>query len=39
MKFLAGATTLDSFLTAYKANENKGFFPTKSLTVHTSWNV
>ena len=27
MKFLRGATTLDSFLKAYKASETKGFFP------------
>ena len=27
MKILAGATTLDSFLKAYKARETKGFFP------------
>ena len=27
MKFLGGATTLDSFLKAYKANEMKGYFP------------
>ena len=27
MKFLGGATTLDSFLKAYKASETKGFFP------------
>ena len=27
MKFLGGATTLDSFLNAYKASEMKGFFP------------
>ena len=26
MKFLGGATTLDSFLRAYKASETKGFF-------------
>ena len=26
MKFLSGATTLDSFLKAYKASEMKGFF-------------
>ena len=26
-KFLGGATTLDSFLKAYKASETKGFFP------------
>ena len=27
MKFLGGATSLDSFLKAYKASEIKGFFP------------
>ena len=27
MKFLGGASTLDSFLKAYKASETKGFFP------------
>ena len=27
MKFLGGATTLDSFRKAYKASETKGFFP------------
>ena len=27
MKFLGGATILDSFLKAYKASETKGFFP------------
>ena len=27
MKFLGGATTLDSFLKAYEASETKGFFP------------
>ena len=27
MNFLAGATSLDSFLTAYKTSETKGFFP------------
>ena len=27
MKFLGGATTLDSFLKVYKASETKGFFP------------
>ena len=27
MKFLCGATTLNSFLKAYKASETKGFFP------------
>ena len=27
MKFLGGATTLDSFLKAYKTSETKGFFP------------
>ena len=27
MKFLVGATTLNSFLKAYKASETKGFFP------------
>ena len=27
MKFLGGATTLDSFLKAYKASELKGYFP------------
>ena len=27
MKFLGGATSLDSFLKAYKASETKGFFP------------
>ena len=27
MKFLGGATTLESFLKAYKASETKGFFP------------
>ena len=27
MKFWGGATTLDSFLKAYKANEMKGHFP------------
>ena len=27
MQFLGGATTLDSFLKAYKASETKGFFP------------
>ena len=27
MKFLGGATTLDSFLKAYKASEMKGYFP------------
>ena len=27
MKFLGGATTLDSFLKAYKASETKGFSP------------
>ena len=27
MKFLSGATTVDSFLKAYKASETKGFFP------------
>ena len=27
MKFLGGATTLDSFLKAYKASETKRFFP------------
>ena len=27
MKFLSGATTLDSFLKAYKASEMKGIFP------------
>ena len=27
MKFLGGATTLDSFLKAYKASETKKFFP------------
>ena len=29
MKFLGGATTLYSFLKAYKASETKGFFPYK----------
>ena len=29
MKFLGGATTLDSFLKAYKASETKGFFPSE----------
>ena len=27
MNFLGGATSLDSFLKAYKATETKGFFP------------
>ena len=27
MKFLAGATSLDSFLKTYKTSETKGFFP------------
>ena len=27
MNFLSGATSLDSFLKAYKASETKGFFP------------
>ena len=27
MKFLGGATSLDSFLKAYKTSETKGFFP------------
>ena len=27
MNFLGGATSLDSFLKAYKTSENKGFFP------------
>ena len=27
MNFLVGATSLDSFLKAYKAKETKGFFP------------
>ena len=27
MKVLGGATTLDSFLKAYKASETKGYFP------------
>ena len=27
MKFLGGATSLDSFLKAYKTKETKGFFP------------
>ena len=27
MKFLKGATTLDSFLKAYKTRDTKGFFP------------
>ena len=29
MKFLGGATTLNSFLKAYKASETKGFFPNE----------
>ena len=29
MKFLGGATTLDSFLEAYKASETKAFFPNE----------
>ena len=29
MKFFRGATTLDSFLKAYKASEMKGYFPYK----------
>ena len=29
MNFLGGATTLDSFLKAYKTKETKGFFPYK----------
>ena len=27
MNFLGGATSLDSFLKAYKTKETKGFFP------------
>ena len=27
MKFLGGATSVDSFLEAYKTSETKGFFP------------
>ena len=27
MNFLGGATSLDSFLKAYKTSETKGFFP------------
>ena len=30
MNFLGGATSLDSFLKAYKAAETKGFFPYES---------
>ena len=29
MNFLGGATSLDSFLKAYKTSETKGFFPYK----------
>ena len=29
MKFLGGATTLESFVKAYKASETKGFFPSE----------
>ena len=39
MKFLAGATTLESFLKAHKASETKGFSPTNGLTVQTSLTV
>ena len=39
MKFLGGATTLDSFLKAYKASETKGFSLTNGLTVQTSLTV
>ena len=33
INFLGGATSLDSFLKAYKTKETKGFFPTKGLIV------
>ena len=39
MKFLGGATSLDSFLKAYKAGETKGFSLMSGLTVQTSSRV
>ena len=39
MKFLGGATTLDSFVKAYKASEIKGFSTTNGLIVQTSLTV
>ena len=36
MKFLGGATILDSFLKAYKANETKNFSPRSGLTTQKS---
>ena len=39
MKCLGGATSLDSFLKAYKASETKGFLLMSGLTVQTSSRV
>ena len=39
MKFLGGATALDSFLKTYKASETKGFSLKNGLTVQTSLTV
>ena len=38
MKFLGGATTLYSFLKAYKASETKKFFPMSGLITQTNLN-
>ena len=38
INFLGGATSLDSFLTAYKNKDTKGFFPyDKGSVVHIKW--
>ena len=38
MKFLGGATTLDSFLKAYKASETEKIFPMSGLITQTNLN-
>ena len=37
MNFLAGATSLDSFLKAYKTKETRVSFPTNGSIVQRSW--
>ena len=39
LNFLGGATSLDSFLKAYKTNETKGFFPYEWFDSPNKWDV
>ena len=39
MIFLGGATSLDSFLRAYKTSETKGFYPTNDLVTPTNCKI